>query len=75
MTFFGPYMTFPFCQFAMQAKAALEKLPIVAQFSVPSYSGRKGLDVIKVRVINDLFYFLICCIFPMDQMLHLANLF
>lgn len=30
-----------------QAQAALEKLPIVAQFSVPSYSGRKGLAVLK----------------------------
>lgn len=30
-----------------QARAALEKLPIVAQFSVPSYSGRQGLGVLK----------------------------
>jgi hypothetical protein len=35
----------------MQAQAALEKLPIVAQFSVPSYSGRKGLAVLKVRFL------------------------
>jgi flavorubredoxin len=31
-----------------QAKAALEKLPVVAQFSVPQYTGRRGLGVVEV---------------------------
>ncbi|KAJ7566992.1 hypothetical protein O6H91_02G127500 [Diphasiastrum complanatum] len=32
---------------AKQAEAALEKLPLVPQFSKPSYSGKKGVEVIK----------------------------
>ena len=43
----------PDTTFAMQAKAALERLPIVAQFSVPSYSGKKGISVFKVRLNNN----------------------
>ena len=31
-----------------QMQAALDKLPIVAQFAPPSYSGKTGLDVVKV---------------------------
>ena len=31
-----------------QAQAALEKLPVVAQFSVPQYTGRRGLGVVEV---------------------------
>lgn len=33
-----------------QAKAALERLPIVTQFAKPSYSGKLGIDVIKADV-------------------------
>ncbi|EFJ22482.1 hypothetical protein SELMODRAFT_416274 [Selaginella moellendorffii] len=32
---------------AKQAKAALRKLPIAAQFSPPSYAGKSGIDIIK----------------------------
>eukprot|EP00271_Cylindrocystis_brebissonii_P010301 TRINITY_DN26466_c0_g1_i1.p1 TRINITY_DN26466_c0_g1~~TRINITY_DN26466_c0_g1_i1.p1 ORF type:complete len:789 (-),score=133.43 TRINITY_DN26466_c0_g1_i1:533-2827(-) len=32
---------------ARQADAALEKLPIVSLFARPSYTGKKGLDVVK----------------------------
>ncbi|EFJ33500.1 hypothetical protein SELMODRAFT_143660 [Selaginella moellendorffii] len=33
-----------------QADAALRKLPIVAQFSPPSYAGKAGVDVIKADI-------------------------
>lgn len=33
-----------------QAQAALEKLPLVAQFSVPQYTGRRGLGVVEADV-------------------------
>eukprot|EP00897_Mesotaenium_endlicherianum_P006389 jgi/Mesen1/5779/ME000293S04930 len=35
-----------FCS-ARQAEAALERLPITAQFGRPSYSGKSGIDVVK----------------------------
>lgn len=34
---------------AKQVQLALEKLPVVAQFAPPSYAGKTGLDVVKVR--------------------------
>eukprot|EP01018_Ginkgo_biloba_P021910 Gb_29526 [translate_table: standard] len=33
-----------------QADAALQKLPIVAQFSKPSYTGKTGIDIVKADV-------------------------
>lgn len=35
---------------ARQADAALQKLPIVAQFSKPSYNGKMGIDIVKADV-------------------------
>ncbi|XP_057817731.2 uncharacterized protein LOC131030829 isoform X1 [Cryptomeria japonica] len=35
---------------ARQADAALQKLPIIAQFSKPSYNGKMGIDLVKADV-------------------------
>lgn len=35
---------------AKQADAVLDKLPLVAQFSTPTYQGKRGIDVIKTDV-------------------------
>lgn len=35
---------------AQQADAALKKLPIVAQFAKPSYTGKTGIDIVKTDV-------------------------
>ncbi|KAG0569774.1 hypothetical protein KC19_6G115700 [Ceratodon purpureus] len=56
-----------------QAKAALEKLPIVAQFSVPSYSGRQGLAVLKADVQYVLSSVLSALKLPIDKAAFLSS--